>query len=297
MPVNSSNFGQLLMPGLRKIYGLNYVQYSEEYSGIFRVETSTKAFEEALSVTAFGAIPEKPQGESVSYGTPKQNWKYRLTHVTYGYGFIVTREMMEDDQYGLIKRFPAALARSVRHTVETLGANILNRAFNDSYVGGDGLELCSTAHLLGGGGTWQNEPTDAVDLGATSLEQALVDIAAWTDDAGLKIRAMPKKLVVPQNLAWTASKLLESTLEPESAQNAVNPGKGIVPWEVNHYLTDTDAWFIVTDVPEGLVFYWRRRPEFSQDSVFDSENAKFKTTFRCIVGWDDPRGIYGCPGG
>jgi len=297
MSVGTSNFGELLEPGLKKIYGQEYAQYTEVYPRVFNVDSSTKAFEESLSLTGFGQVPEKVQGQSVTYNDPKQNWVNRLTHVTYGLGYIVTREMYEDDQYKKMAGFTRALARSVRHTIETINANILNNAFSSSYTGGDGLELCSTAHLLGGGGTYQNELSTAADLSATSLEQACIDIGDLVDDAGLLVRAMPKMLVVPNELSWTAQKLLGSSLDPDSANNAINPANGLMPHTVWNFLTDPDAWFITTDIPNGLVTYFRRRPEFSRDNDFDSENAKFKTTYRMIAGWDDPRGLFGSSGG
>lgn len=296
MSVGTANFGELLEPGLRVIYGLEYDQYTEVYPRVFGVEPSTKAFEESLSLSAFGLVPEKDQGSGVSYANPKQNWKHRLTNLTYGLGYIVTREMNDDDLYGQIRKYTKALARSVRATVETVSSNVINRAFNGSYVGGDGLELCSTAHLLGGGGTFKNELTTAADLTATSLEQALIDIGDMVDDEGLLIHAKAKGLIIPNELNWTATKLLESTLDPDSANNAVNPAKSIVPYTVWNYLTDPDAWFLITDVSDGLVFYWRRKPEYTRDNDWDSENAKFKTTFRCVAGWDNPRGIFGSPG-
>jgi len=296
MSVGTANFGELLEPGLRSIYGLEYESYKEIYPQVFDVEPSTKAFEESLSLSAFGQVPEKTQGAAVSYADPKQNWVYRLTNVTYGLGYIVHRELIDDDQYGKIRKYTKALAKSVRATVETIASNILNRAFNASYTGGDGIRLCNASHLLGGGGTYRNTLSTAADLSATSLEQAFIDIGDLVDDKGLLIHAKAKRLVIPNELQWTATKLLESTLDPDSGNNAVNPAKGIVPYTVWNYLTDADAWFLSTDVPNGLVFYWRRKPEYTRDNDFDSENAKFKTIFRCIAGWDDPRGIYGSPG-
>jgi len=296
MSVGTSNFGELLEPGLKKIYGQEYAQYPELYSKCFDVENSTKAFEESLSVTGFGQVPVKTQGGSVSYANPKQNWVNRLTHVAYGLGYNITREMYEDDQYNKMKGFTKALARSVRHTIETVNANILNNAFDSNYTGGDGKELCATDHLLGGGGTYKNELTTAADLSATSLEQALIDIGDLVDDAGLLVHAKASMLIGPSELDWTMTKLLDSTLDPDSANNAVNPAKGRMPYMVWNFLTDPDAWFIKTDIPNGLVTYWRRRPEYTRDNDFDSENAKFKTTFRMIAGWDDPRGIFGSPG-
>ncbi len=296
MTVGTANFGELLEPGLKRIYGLEYDEYTSVYPSVMSVEGSTKAFEEGLSLTGFGQVPEKDQGQSVSFVDPKQNWVHRLTHVTYGLGYIVTREMFEDDQYAKIRSYTRALAKSVNATRETIASNVFNRAFSNSYLGGDGIELCSDVHLLGGGGTYQNELSSAADLSATSFEQALIDIGDLVDDAGLLMRAKPKMLVVPNELDWTATKLLDSTLEPETANNAVNPAKNRMPYTVWIYLTDPDAWFIMTDVSNGLVVYHRRNPEYTRDNDFNSENAKFKTTFRMSAGWDDPRNIYGSPG-
>lgn len=293
---NKTNFSEALEPGIRMWYGAAYNQYPEEYTKIFDVKSSNKSSEYSHSMTGFGLVPEKTEGSSITYSDTKELYKNTLTNVTYGLGFNVTRELHEDDQYGIIEKLPKSLARSVRHTVETLGANVLNNGFSSSYTGADGKELFATDHPLGYGGTGQNEPTTAADLSATSLEQALIDIADFRDDRSLRMAAMGKTLIVPTALAWTAQKLLGSSLDPESANNAINPANGLMPYTVNHFLTDTDAWFIKTDVPDSMVFYWRRKPEFTRDNDFDSENAKFKTTFRCIMGWDDWRGIYGSPG-
>jgi hypothetical protein len=293
----TSNFGELLEPGLRTVYGLEYNPNAEMHPKIFRVESTSKQFEESLSLTGFGLAPEKIQGASVSYVDPKQNWVHRLTQVTYGLGYIITREMHDFDQYNKMKAFTRNLARSVTATRETIASNVLNRAFSNSYLGGDGLELCSTAHLLGGGGTYANELSTSADLSESTFEQALIDIGDMVDDAGVLIHAKPKKLVVPNELDFTATKLLNSTLEPETANNAVNPAKGRVPYAVWNYLTDPDAWFILTDIPNGLVVYNSRMPDYTRDHDGDSENAKFKAIFRMVAGWDDPRGIFGSPGG
>lgn len=296
MSTNTGNFGELLEPGLALIYGESYKQFGEEYSKIFQIKNSNKTTEHTLSMTGFGLMPTKSQGAGVTYDDPIQGYKQSLTHVAYGLGFIVTLEMYEDDLYNKINALPTALARSGAHTVEVTAANVLNRAFNSSYTGADTLEMCSTVHTLVGGGTFQNELTTAADLSMTSLEQALIDISNFTDDRGLQIAARPKQLIVPPELEWTAQQLLKSEKDPESANNAINPAKGIMPYTVNHFLTDTDAWFIQTDVPNGLVFYWRRRPALTKDNDHDSDNAKFKSTMRFIAGWDDPRGIFGSPG-
>jgi phage major head subunit gpT-like protein len=295
--INSGNFGELLEPGIRRIYGDVYKQYPEEYTKIFNVESSTRAFEESLSITGFPLVPEMSEGSSVSFENPAQGFKHTITHVNYGLGFIVTRNLFEDDQYRKIRSYPAALARSVRQTVETVGANVLNNGFDSTVAtGADGLELLSDAHLLKMGGTMRNELATAADLTETSLEQATIDIADFVDDQGLKLQATEKMLVIPKNLKWQAQKLLGSAQDPFSADNAINPAMNLMPWTVNHYLTDTDAWFIITDVPNGLIFYWRRRPEFTRDNDFDTENAKFKTTMRFSAKWDDFRGIFGSPG-
>ena len=296
MPVYTSNFSELLEPGLREIYGLEYSQYPEEYSKVFNIETSSKAFEEDLNMSGFGLIPTKSQGSGVTYDTAYQGWTNRYTHATYGMGFMVTREMYEDDLYRKMKLLPRALARSVRQSIETMAANVLNRAFSGSYTGGDGKELCATDHVLIAGSTYSNELATAADFDVTSYEQALIDIQAFVDDRGLKMAARPKMLVGPPNLDWQFQMVLKSEKTPDNANNAYNPAKGTIPYTIMHWLTDTDAWFILTDVPNGLNYFWRRRPEFTNDSDFDSENAKYKTTYRCSVGWTDPRGIFGSPG-
>jgi phage major head subunit gpT-like protein len=278
--INTTHFSEALEPGIRLWYGDAYKQYPEEYSKIFDVKKSNKAVEYSHSHTGFGLVPVKPEGQSVTYDDTVQLYKQTLTNVTYGLGFIVTRELAEDDLYNIISKKPKSLARSVRHTIETLGANTLNNAFDGTNFadGADGKELCATDHPLGYGGTEQNEPTNAADLSMTSLEQAMIDIAAFTDDRGMVLAAKGIKLIIPPALEWTAKQLLQSDKDPETANNAINPAKGSMTYTVNHFLTDPDAWFIKTDVPDSLVWYWRRKPEFTKDNDFDSENAKWKTT-------------------
>lgn len=297
MAMSTSGFGELLYPGLYNIWGLEYPQYTEEYSKIFNVRTSTQAYEKTLGMAGFGLAVNKPEGTGVTYAQAFQGYTHTLTHVTNGLGFIVTSEMYEDDQYGKIKALPAALARSVRHTIEIDAANILNNGFS-SGTGADSQYLLDTDHTLVGGGTYQNEPSTATDLSMTSLEAMLALINDFTDDQGLIMNAKPKALVIHPDNEWTARQIDQSDKDPESNFNAINPAKGMFPGGivVNHFLTDPDAWFITTDIPNGLVFYWRRRPAFTKDNDFDTDNAKFKTTYRCIQGWDDPRGIVGSPG-
>lgn len=298
MPMNTGNFGALLWPGISKVYGLEYKDHPEEYSEIFDEFSSDKSFEEDLMVTGFGQASEKSQGAAVQYDTAQQGFKSRYNMTTYGLGFIVTREMYEDDQYNTIMKYSRALARSMRKTKEVLGANVLNNGFDNTYTGGDGLELFSTAHININGGTWQNELTTAADLSEASLEQAYIDIGGFTDDRGLIINARPTKLIVPRQLEFEATRILKTDGRVGTADNDLNAIKsmGGLPFVVNHYLTDTDAWFLKTDVMDGLKYYNRREMEFTQDNDFDTENAKYKATFRCDFGWTDPRGAYGTPG-
>lgn len=297
MSIATGNFGELLYPGLKAVYGDAYKDHPEEYSKIFNVEKSSKAYEVTLGMTGFGLASAKTEGSGVAYDDAYQGYKQTLTHVAYGLGFIVTSEMYEDDQYGKIKALPKSLKRSVNHTIEQYAANILNNAFS-SGTGPDSSYLCVTTHALVGGGTEQNCLSTAADLSMTSLEQALIDIGDLVDDRGLLTYIKARKLIIPPELEWTARQLLESDKDPESNYNAINPAKGIFPegYMVSHYMTDSDMWFIKTDAPQGLVFYWRKRPEFTKDNDFDTDNAKYKTVYRHIVGWDDFRAIYGTPG-
>ena len=295
MAAYSGNFGELLELGLRIVYGDTYKQYPEEYSKVFEVDTSTKPFEEDLRLAGLGEVPEKPEGQSVTYDMIDQGETHRYTHATFGLGFAVPRELLEDDQYRKIKQMPKALARSVRHSVEQLAADVLNSGFSGS-SGIDGKGLFDTAHPTVSGGTYQNKPTTASDLTVTSLEQAFIDIATYIDERGLKIMAIPKLLVVHPADRFNAEVVLKPSQIPGTANNDVNPMYQALGFTTMHWLTDPDAWFVVTDVPNGLTFFWRRRPEFTRDNDFDSEIAKFKTTYRCSVGWTDPRGVYGNPG-
>jgi hypothetical protein len=294
-----SNFSELLAPGLRKIYGLEYAQYPEEFSQVFEVTTTARAWEEDMNLTGFGLVPPKPVGRSVEYDTAYQGWKKRYTMSTFGLGFIVAREMLEDDLYRQINNMPKALSRSVRHTIEVTAANHLNRAFNSSYVGADSKQLCATDHPLIGGGTFRNMLSVSADLDITSFEQALIDIStSFYDDRGLLMAVRPLALVVHPSNDFQCQYILKSERLPDTANNNYNPARGILPRGhlLLHWLTDPDAWFILTDVPNGLLWFWRRNPEFTNDNVFDSENAKFKTTYRCDSGWTDPRCIFGSPG-
>lgn len=299
--IGTGSLAKSLWPGVNAFYGLTYDEHPLEYTEIFDIHDSEKNFEEDVNVHGLGLAVVKPEGENLTYDDMKQAFLKRYTHITYGLGFIITREAIEDNLYmELAEKRAKALAHSMRQTKENVAANVLNRAFNSSYTGADGKELCATDHLLSKGGTYRNELSTPADLSESSLENAVIDIMDFTDDAGLKVNVMPKKLIVPTALCFTAERLLKSTLQNDTANNAINAvrSKGVLPegYVVNHYLTDTDAWFIKTNAPEGLKLFERRKSAIENDTDFDSENMKFKATNRFSVGWTDPRGIFGSPG-
>lgn len=302
--ITTSNFAKDLVPGVKTWFGQKYKEYPIEYLDIFEKSNSTKAFEEEAGVTGFGLAAVKTEGSGVAYDEQEQGFVSRYTHVTYGLGFIITREMYEDGiAVTVALRRANALAFSIRQTKEIIGANILNRAFNANYTMGsnsDGKELCATDHPNKSGGIWRNELTIAADLSEAALEQACIDIAAFTTDRGLKIAIMPQKLIIPTALEFDAMRILESIGQSGTANNDINAlraskkfPKGIA---VNHYLTDADAWFIQTNCPDGLKYMERRPDAFGTENDFDTENAKFKATFRGSFGWSDARGIFGSPG-
>lgn len=299
MAINTGNFGKLLWPGLNEVYGQSYKEYPVEWKDIFNTYSSRKAFEEDMLTTWFGQAQQIGEGAPVSYDTAQQGFIDRYTHVKYGLGFIITKEMVEDDQYDVIGNKKAkALAYSMRQTRETVAANILNRAFNSSYTYGDGVELVNASHPNVAGGTWSNKIATAADLSEAALEQAVIDISKYTNDRGLKIAVRPRKLVIPVDLTFEANKILKTEYEVGTSANTVNvvrhefPG-GLV---VNHYLTDTDAWFILTDAPDGMKCFERRAEQFSMDDDFDTDNAKFKAVARYSYGCTDKRAIYGSAG-
>lgn len=295
--INTGTIAKAIWPGVNKFWGQGYKSYPTEYTKIFSEESSDKSYEEDVLVSGFGLFANKTQGSGISYDGIKQGPVSRYTHVVYGLGFQVTREMLEDMQYNLAFKNARALGDSARTTQEILAANILNRAFDSNYLGADGLEMCSTAHVLAAGGTASNKIAVAADLSEASIEQMLIDIAGMTDDRGLQKMARAQKLVIPRQLQFEAARILKSSQQSGTANNDINAinalGLEIV---VNHYLTDTDAWFLLTDVPDGLKCFNRRDVEFGQDNDFDTENAKFKCTFRKSWGWTDWRGIFGSPG-
>lgn len=298
--INSSSFAKALWPGVNAWYGKAYGEYPTEYNKLFETYKSTRQFEEDVGVSSFGLAVVKPEGSPITFDSERQAFITRYNHVVYALGFIITREIMEDDQYDVVgQRKAQGLAYSMRQTKEIVAANVYNRAFNSSYVGGDGKELLATDHPNFAGGTWANELTTSADLSEAALEQACIDIAGFTNDRGLLIAAKPKTLIIPRQLMFEAKRILGTDGQVYSADNTLNAIKamGMIPEVVvNHYLTDTDAWFIKTDVPHGMKHFERRADSFEMDNDFDTENAKFKATARYSFGWTDARGLFGSPG-
>ena len=286
-----------MWPGVKEWWGLKYNELPETWNKIFEVDTSTKSYEEDVEGTGFGLAPVKSEGAAVSYDSEQQGATTRYTNVVYGLGYIVTQEEMEDSQYvALSKRRAERLAFSMKQTKETVHANIFNRAFSSSYTGGDGKELLATDHPTLNG-TQSNELATAGDLSEASLEDLCVQIMNATNSRGMRIQIKPRKLIVPPALHFDARRILESELQNDSANNAKNVVgglfNGVVTWQ---FLSDTDAWFIQTDAPRGLVHFKRREIKFEQDNDFDTNNAKAKSTERYSAKWSDWRGLYGTPG-
>lgn len=300
-PITTGSFAKALVPGVRKWYGLTYNEYMPIYPKIFAQETSRRAFEEEVGATSFGLFSQKNEGSSIVYDSMVQGYTKRYTHLTYAKGFIITREAFEDDQYPELVRYRSRnLAFAGRETKETIHANIFNRAFNSSYTGADGKELCATDHPYKSGGTFANELSTAADLSDAALESACISIAKWTNDADLHIQIKPLLLIIPPDLEAEAVRILKSTHEPGTGNNAVNyiniNGKIPQGYLVYPHLTDTDAWFLKTDCMDGLKTFTREKDRVGTDNDFDTENARFKMTMRFSTGWTDPMGLFGSPG-
>jgi len=298
--INRGAFGKSLWPGINAWYGEAYAEYPEEYVNLFEKDTSDKAFEEEVGYSGFGLASQINEGEAVLYDEAMQGFVTRYNHVKYGLGFIITSEMIDDDQYMIVaKKRAKALAFSMRQTKEVVGANVYNRAFTSGYTGGDGVVMCSSAHPNAAGGTSSNLLATASDLNEAALEQAVIDLMLFTNDRGLRIAVHPKKLIIPPQLVFEAQRILKSPLRPSTANNDINALKSQGYFEeivVNHYLTSSTAWFVMTDVQDGLKYFERKADEFKDDSDFDSDNLKYKATGRFSFGWTDWRGIYGTPG-
>ena len=300
MAISRAQLVKELEPGLNALFGLEYKNYANEHAEIFNSENSDRAFEEEVMLSGFGNATVKPEGGSVNYDAAQETFTARYTHETLALAFSITEEAIEDNLYDrLASRYTKALARSMANAKQVKAANVLNRAFNSSYTGGDGLELCSTAHVLVSG-TEQNELSTAADLNETSLEQALIDVAALTDERGLKIAAQGRKMIIPAALQFTAERLLKSPGRVGTADNDINAVKnlGMIPqgYVVNHYLTDTDAWFLKTDVPNGLKHFVRAPIKTAMEGDFETGNVRYKARERYSFGWSDWRGVFGSPG-
>ena len=301
MTINSSSFAKALWPGINSWYGKEYTEYPVEHTALFDTYTSRRAYEEDVGITSFGLANVKLEGAGITYDEESQAFVTRYGHVVYALGFIVTREIFEDDLYDVVgQRRAKGLAFSMRQTKETVAANVYNRAFNTSFTGGDGVSMINTAHVNFAGGTWSNRLAVDSDLSEAALEQACIDIQKFQDDRGLLISVMPQSLIIPVDLMFEAERILMSDYRVGTANNDINalyhmgkfPG-GIV---INHYLTDVDAWFLRTNVKDGMKYFERRAMEFAVDNDFDTENAKYKASERYSFGWTDPRAIFGTPG-
>ena len=301
MAISRAQLLKELLPGLNALFGLEYTTYQQEHKEIYETEKSERSFEEETKLSGFSAAPVKNEGSAIAYDNAQEAFTARYNHETIALGFSITEEAVEDNLYdSLSARYTKALARAMAYTKQVKGAATLNNAFSSAYVGGDGVALISTAHPLVSGGTNSNRPTTASDLNETSLENAVIQIAAWTDERGLLIAARPKKLVIPPALQFTATRLLETNLRVGTADNDINALKnnGSIPegYTINHFLTDSNAWFLMTDVPNGLKHFERAALANSMDGDFDTGNVRYKSRERYSFGWSDPLGIFGSPG-
>jgi len=299
MAINTGLWMKAMWPGINKFYGQEYKEHPVEYTDLFDTFKSRKAWEEDVGTSGFGLFQRKGEGVPISYDTNRSGFVSRYTMVTYGLGFQITKETIEDDQYDVaMEKGGRGLAFSIRQTKEVLSAQVYDRAFTSTYTGGDGVELLSTAHVNVAGGTYANELATAADISEAALEQAVIDLMKLKNDRQLNIAVLPQSLIVPVDLWAEAEKILKTTTEVGTANNTVNVVRGHFPkgLKVNHYLTDTDAWFIRTNVRDGMKYFVRREDTFDMDDDFDTDNAKYKATFRCAFGWTDPRGLFGSPG-
>jgi hypothetical protein len=301
MAISRAQLLKELLPGLNALFGLEYARYGEEHKEIYETETSERSFEEETKLSGFSAAPVKNEGSAMAYDNAQEAWTARYVHETIALGFSLTEEAIEDNLYdSLSNRYTKALARAMAYTKQTKAAAVLNNGFSSGYVGGDGVALFSTAHPLVSGGTNSNTPAVAADLSETSLEAAVIQIAAWTDERGLLIAARPKKLIIPSALQFVATRILETELRVDTADNTINALKnnGSIPegYTINHFLTDTDAWFLTTDVPNGMKHFVRAPLTQGMDGDFDTGNVRYKSRERYSFGWSDPLGMFGSPG-
>ena len=301
MAISRAQLLKELLPGLNALFGLEYARYGEEHKEIFETESSERSFEEETKLSGFSAAPVKNEGSAIAYDNAQEVFTARYNHETIALGFSLTEEAIEDNLYdSLSSRYTKALARAMAYTKQTKAAAVLNNGFDTDYTGGDGQPLFSASHPLVSGGTNSNIPSTPADLNETSLEAAVIQIAAWTDERGLLIAAKPKKLIIPPSLMFVATRLLETELRVSTADNDINALKsnGSIPegYAVNHFLTDPDAWFLTTDVPNGLKHFVRTPMSTNMDGDFDTGNVRYKARERYSFGWSDPLGMYGSEG-
>jgi len=298
--ITRGSLPKLLWPGLNQIWGAAYNEYISEWKDVFEINMSDKAYEEDVGLVGMGLAPQKPEGQAIQYDTMKQNYVSRYTNLAYALGFVITREELADCLYPKFGTDRSkALAFSMHQTKENIGANVLNRAFDTEYTGGDGVTLLNSSHPTDGG-TLSNTLSAAADLSEAALETACIDIANFRDNRNNRIAIRPSKLIVPVNVMFDAERILKNPFQPDTAERNINSlyQMGMIPegYRVNHYLSDSDAWFIMTDCPNGLRYFEREAPRFEDDNDFDTKNAKFSAYERYSFGWTDWRGIYGSPG-
>ncbi len=301
MAISRAQLLKELLPGLNALFGLEYSRYGEEHKEIFETETSERSFEEETKLSGFSAAPVKNEGSAIAYDNAQEAWTARYNHETIAYGFSITQEAMEDNLYdSLSARYTKALARGMAYTKQTKAAAVLNNGFSSSFPGGDGVALFSTAHPLVSGGTNSNTPSVPADLSETALENAVIQIAAWTDERGLLLAAQPKKLIICPSDMFTATRILDTELRVGTADNDINALKnnGSISggYTVNHFLTDTDAWFLTTDIPNGLKHFIRVPISTDSSTDFDTTNIRYSSRERYSFGWSDSLGSFGSPG-
>ena len=298
MAISRAQLLKELLPGLNALFGLEYASYGEEHKELFEVETSERSFEEETKLSGFSAAPVKNEGQSIAYDNAQEAWTARYNHETIALGFSITEEAIEDNLYdSLSKRYTKALARAMAYTKQYKAASVINNGFSTSFNGGDGVPLFSTAHPLVSGATNSNTFSTSPDLNETSLEAATIQIAGWTDERGLLIAAKPRKLVVPPNQMFVAKRLLDTELRVGTSDNDINALKSMGTisegFKVNHFLTDTHGYYILTDVPNGLKMFERVALQNSMDGDFDTGNVRYKSRERYSFGWSDPLGAFG----
>jgi hypothetical protein len=301
MAISRAQLLKELLPGLNALFGMEYSRYGEEHKEIYETETSERSFEEETKLSGFSAAPVKNEGSAIAYDNAQEAWSTRYTHETIALGFSITEEAVEDNLYdSLSARYTKSLARAMAYTKQVKAASVLNNGFSNTYAGGDGVSLFNASHPLISGGVNSNTPSTQIDLNETSLEAAVIQIAAWTDERGLLIAAKPKKMVVPPSLMFVAKRLLDTELRVSTADNDINAIKqmGAIPegYCVNHFLTDTSAWFLTTDVPNGMKHFVRTPLQNSMDGDFDTGNVRYKARERYSFGWSDPLGMWGSSG-